>query len=94
MGAVSFWDILMAVTLVDLALSAAFLAQVARLARRPLGARLTALALVFLAQSLIGLVAYARWESLGYGRDVALPLLGLQVTILAGIAVLVDTTRL
>ncbi|MCE4628000.1 MAG: hypothetical protein F7C34_02485 [Desulfurococcales archaeon] len=88
-----YWDILIGITIADLLLSILLLIQVAKLVSRPMGTRLFLLSIIFVIQSIIGLINYVKWEAHGYGSDIALPMLLLQTSILAGIVVLVDIVR-
>lgn len=90
----SYWSILYGLTIIEAVLVAWLLAMVWG-ARKvgPVGARLAGIALVFIAQTGLSLWAYIEWRAMGYGRDVAGPLLVEHLLILTGIALLVDIVR-
>ncbi len=91
---ISFWTILIALSIVE-AVVVAWILLISWKASRlgPVGRRLLLIAIVFLAQSLTSLWAYTSWMREGYGRDVAGPLLGLHLLILVGVATLADIVR-
>lgn len=91
---ITYWDILIGLTAAELLLAVALLSMIARLARRPIGARLVLLSLIFVAQSILGLLIYNHWRNMGYGPEISIPLIALQLTVVAGTIVLIDITRL
>jgi len=91
---ISYWTILLGLTLVEAVLVVWLLAMVWRTRKiGPIGARLTGIAIVFILQTAVSLWAYISWMREGYGKEVAGPLLAYHLLILAGIALLVDIVR-
>ncbi|MEB3773687.1 MAG: hypothetical protein GSR86_02010 [Desulfurococcales archaeon] len=89
----TYWDILIGLTVLELALVVVLLMLVYRIAGRPIGARLVLLSIVFMVQNIAGVVIYSRWEELGYGPEVSKLLLVIQSMIVAGTVILIDITR-
>ncbi len=89
----TYWDILIGLTVLELALVVVLLMLVYRIAGRPIGARLVLLSIVFMVQNIAGAVIYSRWEELGYGPEVSKLLLVIQSMIVAGTVILIDITR-
>ncbi len=89
----AYWDILIGLAVVEVALAFILLIHVYKIASRPVGARLTLLALVFIVQNIAGSIIYIQWKSMGYGPEISKPLLVIQLSIIAGTLILVDITR-
>lgn len=89
----TYWDILIGLAVLELALVVVLLMLVYRIAGRPIGARLVLLSIVFMVQNIAGVVIYSRWEELGYGPEVSKLLLVIQSMIVAGTVILIDITR-
>ncbi len=89
----TYWDILNVLIVIEAILAFILFFYVVKLARKPIGFRLVLLSIIFIIQSILGVAIYNYWRGLGYGAEIALPLIILQSTILAGLIVLVDITR-
>ena len=89
----SFWDILNVLIIIEGILAFILFLYVVKLARKPIGFRLVLLSVIFIIQSILSIAVYNYWRSLGYGVEIALPLIILQSTILAGLIVLIDIVK-
>ena len=90
---ISYWNILVALSLVELALAVVFIWLVASAARKPVGARLVAIGAIFTAQAVLSIVVFEWYKSSGYGASVARPLLLYHLLTIAGLTVLLDIVR-
>ncbi|MCE4625750.1 MAG: hypothetical protein F7C35_07825 [Desulfurococcales archaeon] len=89
----NYWDILLGLTGATFVLAGLFLYLALYIRRTPTGVRLALVAGLFLLEAVIGLVVYYRWEEAGYGPDISVPLIGLQLATLTGLAILIDIVR-
>ncbi len=89
----SYWEILIGLSVVELILAGILFILVYRIASRPIGARLALLSMVFIVQNIASAMIYNRWRELGYGPDISKPLLIIQSMIVIGTLILIDITR-
>jgi len=89
----TYWDILNILTIIEFILAFILLLQVAKLFKKPIGLRLVILSAIFIIQGILGIIIYNYWRSLGFGATLSIPLIMLQLTIVAGTLILIDITR-
>lgn len=89
----NYWDILLAITGLTFIIASLFLYLVLYIRRTPTGVRLALIAGLFLLESILGLAVYNRWKEAGYGPDISVPLIGIQLATFAGLVVLLDIVR-
>ncbi len=90
---VSYWNLLILLSAAELTMATIFIVLVAGIAKRPVGARLVVIGVVFTVQALVSIIAFAWWKNHGYGPEIARPLLAYHALTLSGLAILLDIVR-
>ncbi len=84
----NLWIVLEAIVFGQLVVALLIAYSLRNVTTTPLGRKLMGVAFVFLAQSVMAIVIYQKWSSMGYGVDVSGPLLGVSSLSLVGLLLL------
>ncbi|ABN69675.1 hypothetical protein Smar_0568 [Staphylothermus marinus F1] len=91
---ISYWSILLGLTLIEAVLVSWFLLIVWKIRKMgPIGIRLAGISIIFILQTILSFWTYIYWMEEGYGKDLAGPLIIYHLLIISGIALLLDIVR-
>lgn len=89
-----YWKVNIFIVLIELVLALMLLRNYLGMKNTKLGKRLFGVSIVFIVQSLLAIAFYIHWASMGFGKEVAGPLLLLSLSGLFGVSLLYSVSRM